>query len=170
MYEIIKKNIKRGLLLIAVALIQFLSELTLGRIFISPNFLTLFLVYMMVNRGQFWAVGGAFWAGIIIDGLLHQPLGVSSLALLVAIQAGRILLASFSSQNRLVFFITVATVTFITDISVLILASKPFLASFSWTWLAVIPRAFSTAVIAVIWLTITGGLFGTETKTTYEYQ
>lgn len=150
---------RRGFLSILAAVFgQFLLELTLGRVLFAPNLVCIVLLYLMVNRGPFWAADGAFWAGLVLDALLRQPLGSSSLALMLSLQLGRAILSSLSSDNRVVFFLTVGAVTLASDLSTLVLGSRPFLSSFGWNWAIVVPRSVLTVGIVAAWATLAGGI------------
>ena len=149
---------RRGYLLaIPAVFLQFLLELVLGRLLVAPNLLCIVLVYLLLNRGLYWSVEGAFWCGLVLDCLLHQPLGSSSLALIIGLQSGRLILASLSSESRAVFFLTVGVVSLVSDTSAILLASRPFLSHFSWSWLIVVPRSLATVVVAAAWAFVAGG-------------
>ena len=158
MLEYVSRNRTGFASLLAAVFGQFLLELTLGRHLPAPNLICIVLVYLMVNRGAFWSVDGAFWAGLVLDGLLRQPLGASSLALILALQTGRAILSSLSSDNRVVFFLTIGVISLIADVSGLILVSRPFLSSFSLRWLAVLPRSVLTMGVVATWAALAGGI------------
>ncbi|MBN1434902.1 hypothetical protein JW921_09090 [Candidatus Fermentibacterales bacterium] len=153
----LRRNLSGLISLSAACFGQFLLELTLGRVFVAPNLVSIVLVYLMINRGKFWEVDGAFWAGILLDGLLRTPPGSSSLALMIAMKAGGAMLSSLSIENRAVFFLTIGIVSLVSDLLTLVLSSRPFLMFFDWSWAVVLPRSLLTVSVAGIWVLLAGG-------------
>ncbi len=135
----------RLFLLSITVIIQFLLELTVGRVFLAPSFLPLVLVYLAENHGRKWAVDGAFWSGLGLDLLLHQPLGSSSLALLAGLYAAGILGEVSSGEGRGSFLLMAAMAVLVSDSVFIIVASRPFGSGFSSLLLLSLPRTLITA-------------------------
>ncbi len=149
----------RLLLLSVTVIIQFLLELTVGRVFLTPSLLPLVLVYFAENHGSRWAVDGAFWSGLCLDLLLHQPPGSSSLALLAGLYAAGILGEISAGEGRGSFLLMAAVAVVVSDSVFIIVASRPFGSGFSSMLLLSLPRLLITTVLgaliisASIWFT-----------------
>jgi hypothetical protein len=141
-------------------IIQFLMEVTLGRVFYAPSLVPFMLVYLSENFESFWSVDGAFWSGLALDSLLHQPLGSSSLALLagmyVADRFGRI--SSGEGRGFLLGMTLIATA--VSDTVFILLASRPLGTGFSSQLLVIFPRLAVTAFTTIILLSAMGWLAG----------
>jgi len=144
----------RVILLVCSVILQFLLELTLGRIFVSPSLVSLTLVYLTLGHGPDWAVDGAFWSGLCLDLLLHQPPGASSLALLSGLWMVKMLSRISSGEGGGNLLMMTAAAVIVSDAVFIILASKPFGAGFGSHLLLVLPRAFLTVVFAGFLLTM----------------
>lgn len=142
----------RILLLSLAVVLQFLMELTLGRIFIAPSLLPLVLLYLAENHGQAWVVDGAFWSGLCLDFLTHQPPGSSSLALLVGLYAARIFGRVSTGEGKGHFLSMTAVAVIVSDSVFVIVASRPFGSGFNSMLLISLPRALLTLVIGVLFL------------------
>ena len=136
-------------------IIQFLLEVTIGRIFVAPSLIPLLLVYLSENYGKIWAVDGAFWSGIVLDLLLHQPPGSSSLALLIGLFAAKIFSKLSSGEGRSYLLSMMAISVLVSDTVFILVASKPIGSGFSPVLLLVVPRAVITVIIGALILSIT---------------
>ena len=121
-------------------IIQFLLELTVGRMFLAPALVPFVLVYFTENYEKMWAVDGAFWSGLCLDFLLHQPPGSSSLALLAGLYAVRAFsrLSSGEGKGNLLSMTAIAVI--VSDTVFILVASRPVGSGFSSVLLLVIPR------------------------------
>lgn len=144
----------RVILLGFAVVLQFLLELTLGRIFFSPSLVSLTLVYLTLGHGPDWAVDGAFWSGICLDLLLHQPPGASSLALLSGLWTVRMLSRVSSGEGGGNLLLMTAAAVIVTDAVFIILATKPFGAGFGSQLLLVFPRAVLTVAFAGVLMAV----------------
>ena len=140
-----------GIILLALTVIvQFLLEVTLGRVLVAPNLLSLALVYLMLNRSTRWSIDGAFWSGLCLDLLLHQPPGASSLALMCGLYISRRLAGASAGESRVMLLVLTALASIVSD-SIFI-----FAASLSWGWFAgqnvliVVPRAIVTLGFGIL--------------------
>ena len=140
----------RLFLLSATVVIQFLLELTVGRVLLAPSLLPLALVYLTENHGRKWAVDGAFWSGLCLDLLLHQPPGSSSLALLAGLYAARILGEISAGVGRGSFLLMVTVAVVVSDSVFIIVASRPFGSGFSSLLLLSLPRAAITTAFGAL--------------------
>ncbi|MBD3278186.1 MAG: hypothetical protein GF388_07800, partial [Candidatus Aegiribacteria sp.] len=93
-------RIIRVALLSVTVLVQFLLELTLGRLYVAPSLIPFCLVYLYENYGNVWSIEGAFWSGLCLDMLLHQPLGSSSIAFLAGLYAAELAARISSGAGR----------------------------------------------------------------------
>jgi len=132
------------ILLVLTVIVQFLLEVTLGRVFVAPNLLSLALVYLMLNRSTRWSIDGAFWSGLCLDLLLHQPLGASSLALMCGLYISRRLAGASAGESRVMLLVLTALASIVSDSIFIVIASL----SRGWhagqNVLIVIPRAIIT--------------------------
>lgn len=140
----------RLFLLSVTVVIQFLLELTVGRVLPAPSLLPLVLVYLAENHGRKWGVDGAFWSGLCLDFLLHQPPGSSSLALLAGLYAARILGEISAGEGRGFFLLMVALAVVVSDSVFIIVASRPFGSGFSALLLLSLPRAAITTAFGAL--------------------
>ncbi len=140
----------RLLLLSVTVVIQFLLELTVGRVLLAPSLLPLVLVYLAENHGRKWAVDGAFWSGLGLDLLLHQPLGSSSLAMLAGLYTAGILGEVSAGEGRGSFLLMVAVAVVVSDSVFIIVASRPFGSGFSSLLLLSLPRAVITTAFGAL--------------------
>ena len=144
---------RTGILLLSVVVVfQFLMELTLGRIALAPSMLPLALVYLGENRGGNWVVDGAFWSGLSLDLLLHQPPGSTSLALIVglwvAMRIGRLTAGEGTGNLLLMAAMAVA----VSDVVFMVVASRPFGSGLGAGLLLAFPRAALTTGFGVLLL------------------
>lgn len=151
---------KRILAIAAAVLLQFLLELTAGRVFVAPSIIPFVLVYMWEHYESFWAVDGAFWAGLCLDLLLHQPVGSSSIAFLVGMYAVSRLsrISSGGGRGYLIGMTSIAVA--VSDTVFILLASRPLGSGFGPVLLQVFPRVGLTAVVAAAVLFAASGLTG----------
>ncbi|MFO7627375.1 MAG: hypothetical protein R6V62_08975 [Candidatus Fermentibacteraceae bacterium] len=143
----------------AVALtviVQFLMEVTLGRLLFAPNLLVPMLVYLGMNRDSGWGIQGAFVTGLCLDLLTHQPLGTSSLSIILGILAARSVLSATTAAGAVSFYSHAAIASIVSDILFILLASRPPGLFFGQRVLFVFPRilvpllfiaVFQTAVL-----------------------
>lgn len=129
---------------------QFLLEVTAGRIFVAPSLIPFMLVYLSENYERAWAVEGAFWAGLCLDLLLHQPVGSSSLAFLIGMfTAG--LFSSLSSAESSGFLIGMTAIAAaVSDLVFILVASRPVGSGFGPVLLKVLPRTGMTILVAAL--------------------
>lgn len=140
-----------GIVLLTITVIlQFVLELTMGRVFFAPSLIPFVLVYLTVNHGSIWAVDGAFWAGLCLDLLLHQPLGSSSIALLAGLYAARIIGQISAGDGKGYLLSMTATAVIVTDVIFMITASRPFGSGFNYMLLISLPRAAITVALGVL--------------------
>lgn len=154
----------RVLVIALTIVIQFLLELTAGRIFVAPSLLTLVLVYLSENFEKKWAIDGAFWSGFVLDLLLHQPPGSSSLALLVGLFAARSFGALSSGEGRGYLLSMTAIAVLVSDTLFIVLASRPIGSGFNHVLLLVIPRMILTVVIGVLFLSVTSWIIEIKSR------
>ncbi len=151
----------RTFLLGVTVVIQFLLEATLGRVSYVPSLIPLVLVYFSVNFEKLWAVDGAFWAGLALDLLAHQPVGSSSLALLVGMYVAGVLERMTSSEG--VFLLTGMAVvsTVVSDVLFVLLASRPLGSALGVSMLyTVAMRMLLTAAAALFLFTCSSWISG----------
>lgn len=152
-------------LLIGAVIIQFMLELTIGRAFAAPSIIPLLLVYLTLNRGNTWSIDGAFWAGLAIDLLMHQPIGASSLALLCGMYTVRVLKKQSASETRVFFLIAVVIAVGVSDIIFIFAASRPFAVGILMPLLEIVPRILMTLLTGIIILTLGSKMkFGTSVQ------
>lgn len=134
-----------GVLAVAGAVVlQFLLEVTMGRVFAAPDVLLLVLVYLSMNHGDRWAIEGAFWAGLCLDLLLHQPPGASSLGLLAGAGVATLVLDAVPRESRIAYLLAAGAGSVAGDAVFIFAASRPFLISMDSDILVVLPRALLT--------------------------
>lgn len=152
---------QRRIFAIAFAvLLQFLLELTAGRVFFAPSIIPFMLVYLWENYESFWAVDGAFWAGLSLDLLLHQPAGSSSIAFLAGMFAvSRVSrISSGGGRGYLIGMTSIAVA--VSDTVFILIASRPVGSGFGPVLLKVFPRVGLTAIVAAAVLFAASGLAG----------
>lgn len=130
---------------------QFLLELTLGRSLVAPAILVPVLVYLSISRGDFWAVEGAFWGGFMLDLLLHQKPGISSLAIILGISFSRWLLSVTTGAVRMTFVANALIASLAADLLFILLSASPAGSGFGVRTLLLIPR---TILPLMLYLTI----------------
>ena len=130
-----------GWLVVFLAIIvQFLFEVTLGRVFVAPAILVPVLVYMSISDSDHWAIEGAFWSGFVIDLLLHQPLGVSSVSMLLGISFSSWLLKVTTGAVEMTFIVNALLASILSDLCFVFLAARPVGSGFSLNTLLIAPR------------------------------
>ena len=132
--------------------VQFMLEVTLGRVLAAPNILVPVLVYLALNREPRWHVQGkAFFSGLSLDLLTHQPPGTSSLSMILGILAARRLLSATIAAGEVSFYLHSVLASIFSDLLFILLASRPPGAYFGIGTLLVIPRAVAPlACLAVV--------------------
>ena len=145
----------RLFVLAITVIIQFLLELTAGRMFAAPSLLPFVLVYLSENYERMWAVNGAFWSGLCLDLLLHQPPGSSSLALLAGLYAAKSFSKLSSGEGKGYLLSMTAIAVMVSDTVFILIASRPLGSGFSPLLLLVIPRVAFTVIIGALLLTVT---------------
>lgn len=114
-----------GIVLLTLAVVvQFLMEVTLGRILTAPSILSLALVYLMLNRGTRWSIDGAFWSGLSLDLLLHQPPGASSLALMCGLYVSRRIAGASAGESRMMLLVLTAITSLVSDAVFILVVSR----------------------------------------------
>ncbi len=134
---------------------QFLMELTAGRVFVAPSLLPFVLVYLSENYEKMWAVNGAFWSGLCLDLLLHQPPGSSSLALLAGLYAAKAFSKLSSGEGKGYLLSMTAIAVLVSDTVFILVATRPLGSGFSSVLLLVIPRMIFSVIIGALLLTVT---------------
>lgn len=153
-----RPGITGTLLVIGAVTVQLLLEVTLGRVFRAPNVLALVLTYLSINYGNVWSIDSAFWAGVTLDLLLHQPLGASSLGLLAGLQASRLLIAAAPGGNRMTIVLSGAFAGLVYDVVFLLAASRPFLHGLGSQLLPVAARLLMTLVAGILFIFVATAL------------
>jgi cell shape-determining protein MreD len=123
-----------------IVIIQFLLEVTLGRFLFAPNLLVPMLVYLSMNRDGGWGIQGAFFTGLCLDLLTHQPPGTSSLSMILGILAAQSLLSTTTAAGAVSFYSHAAIASVVSDILFILLASRPPGLFFGQRVLLVFPR------------------------------
>lgn len=135
------KNRLRGWLIVFVVIVvQFLLEVTLGRVVVAPAVLVPVLVYLSLSDSDYWSLEGAFWSGFFIDLLLHQPPGVSSLAMLSGIALSGKMLQITTGAHEMTFLMNALTASLFSDLFFVFLAARPVGSGFSFSTLLIVPR------------------------------
>lgn len=143
---------------------QFLLELTAGRIFVAPSLIPFMLVYLSENFESYWAVDGAFWSGLCLDMLLHQPPGSSSLALLVGMYVAG-LFSRISSGEGIGYFVSMTVIAaFLSDVVFVLVASRPVGSGLSPVLLKILPRTALTALTSGVILAGASWLTGLRSR------
>ncbi|NLP05602.1 rod shape-determining protein MreD [Candidatus Fermentibacteria bacterium] len=124
--------------------LQFMLEVTLGRVFAAPDVLLLVLVYLSINHGDRWSIEGAFWAGLALDMLLHQPPGASSLGLLAGMVVATLVLEAMPRESRGAYLLAGGAGSVACDAVFFAAASRPFILSLDSDMLIILPRAVLT--------------------------
>lgn len=135
-----KNKLLGWLIVSAVIIVQFLLEVTLGRVFVAPAVLVPVLVYLSLSDSDYWVIEGAFWSGFAMDLLLHQPVGVSSLAMLAGIAVSGRLLRVTTGALEMTFVFNALLASIATDLIFIFLASRPVGSGFSAASLLILPR------------------------------
>ena len=144
------------IIVMAIAIMtQFLMELTAGRVFVAPSLLPFVLVYLSENYEKMWAVNGAFWSGLCLDLLLHQPPGSSSLALLAGLYAAKAFSKLSSGEGKGYLLSMTAIAVLVSDTVFILVATRPLGSGFSSVLLLVIPRMIFSVIIGALLLTVT---------------
>ena len=143
---------------------QFLLELTAGRIYVAPSLIPFMLVYLSENFESYWAVDGAFWSGLCLDMLLHQPLGSSSLGLLVGMYfAG--LFSRISSGEGIGYLVSMTVIAaFLSDVVFVLVASRPVGSGFSPVMFRILSRTALTALTSGVILAGASWLTGLRSR------
>lgn len=129
---------------------QLLLEVTLGRLSAAPDIVALVLMYLTINRGGAWSTAGAFWAGAATDMLLHQPLGCTSLGLILGLRAGRLVLDTLPGDSRPAFVVAGVAAAAVTDGVFVAAATRPLLTGIDAGALVLVPRVLATLAAAVL--------------------
>ena len=154
----------RILVLAVAVIIQFLMELIAGRLFVAPSLIPFLLVYLSENYENRWAVDGAFWSGLCLDFLLHQPPSALSLAFLVGMYAAKVFggLSFGEGKRYLLWMLSVAVL--VSDTVFILVASRPLGSGFSSALLLVIPRVILTMIVGLLLLTVTGWIIDIRSR------
>lgn len=135
-----RERVYSWLIISGAMVLQFLLEVTLGRTFAAPAILVPVLVYLSLSDSDYWSIEGAFWSGFVIDLLLHQPLGVSSLAMLCGIALARRILKVTTGALEMTFVIHALVASIFSDLFFIFLAARPVGSAFGISTLLVFPR------------------------------
>jgi hypothetical protein len=130
--------------------VQFLMELTFGRLFAAPSVLSLALVYLMLNRGSRWSIDGAFWSGFSLDLLLHQPPGASSLALMCGLYVSRKIAGASAGESRMMLLVLTAITSVVSDTVFILVVSRIRGWGAGESMLVVFPRLLLTVVFGML--------------------
>lgn len=154
----------RIFLLAVVVIIQFLLELTAGRVFVAPSLVPFLLIYLSENYERMWAVNGAFWSGLCLDLLLHQPPGSSSLAFLAGMYAAKAFSKLSSGEGKGYLLSMTAIAVLVSDTIFILIASRPLGSGFSSVLLLVIPRVVLTVISGALILIVTEWISGMKSR------
>lgn len=124
--------------------LQFMLEVTLGRVFAAPDVLLLVLVYLSMNRGDRWSIEGAFWSGLGLDMLLHQPVGASSLGLLAGMGVATLVLDAVPRESRGAYLLAAGAGSLVCGAGFFAAASRPLILSLDSDILVILPRTALT--------------------------
>lgn len=134
-------NHLRGWVIVSVVIaVQFLLEVTLGRVVVAPAVLVPVLVYLSLSDSDYWSLEGAFWSGFVIDLLLHQPPGVSSLAMLSGIALSGRILQITTGAHEMTFLMNALMASIFSDLFFIFIAARPVGSGFSAFTFMIIPR------------------------------
>ncbi len=146
-----------GWLVVFLAVVaQFLFEVTFGRIFVAPAILVPVLVYLSLSDSDFWSVEGAFWSGFVIDLLLHQPLGVSSISMLAGIALAERFLKVATGILEMTFVIKALLASLLSDLFFIFLAARPIGSGFSFETFLIFPRILISLLLFLSFPLLTG--------------
>ncbi len=147
-----------------MVIIQFLLELTAGRVFVAPSLVPFLLIYLSENYERMWAVNGAFWSGLCLDLLLHQPPGSSSLAFLAGMYAAKAFSKLSSGEGKGYLLSMTAIAVLVSDTIFILIASRPLGSGFSSVLLLVIPRVVLTVISGALILIVTEWISGMKSR------
>lgn len=133
-----------------VVIVQFLLEVTLGRFAFAPNLLVPMLVYLSMNRDGGWGIQGAFFSGLCLDLLTHQPPGTSSLSIILGVFAAQTLLSATTAAGAVSFYSHAAIASIVSDILFILLASRPPGLFFGQRVLVVFPRILVPLLVLAV--------------------
>ncbi len=143
-------SFRDGAAVALVLIVQFLMEATLGRLLFAPNLLVPMLVYLGMNRDSGWDIQGAFFTGVCLDLLTHQPPGTSSLSMILGILAARSVLSTTTAAGAVSFYSHAALASVVSDILFILLASRPPGLFFGQRVLYVFPRILLPLLILAV--------------------
>lgn len=124
----------------AAVILQFLLEVTLGRVLVAPALVVPTLVYLSISREDYWSIEGAFWTGIVMDMLLHHPPGTSSLAMILGISFSGWIMRITTGALRMTFAANALIASLVSDTIFIFLAYSPTGSGFSLKTLLILPR------------------------------
>lgn len=139
---------RRAAALAVTVIFQFMLEVTAGKVFVAPSLVPFMLVYLSENFEGFWAVEGAFWSGLCLDLLLHQPVGSSSVAYLAGMYAAGMFSRVSSGEGSGFLISMTAIAAAVSDAVFILLASRPIGSGFGPVLLKVVPRTALTVTVA----------------------
>ncbi len=140
-----------GWLIVSLAITaQFLLEATLGRVVTAPAILVPVLVYLSLSHSNYWSIEAAFWSGFAIDLLLHQPIGVSSIAMLTGIALSRWILRVTTGALDMTFVINAFLASILSDLFFIFLAARPVGSGFGISTLLIVPRVLFSLLLYMI--------------------
>jgi cell shape-determining protein MreD len=145
----------RIFVLAIAVIIQFLMELTAGRVFVAPSIVPFVLVYLSENYEKMWAINGAFWSGFCLDLLMHQPPGSSSLALLAGLYAAKAFSKFLSGEGKGYLLSMTVIAVLVSDTVFILVATRPLGSGFNSVLFLVIPRVVLSVIIGALLLTVT---------------
>lgn len=155
--------LRTALLAFAVA-VQFMLELTAGRVFVAPSLIPAVLVYLSENFEGNWSIDGAFWSGLCLDLLLHQPAGSSSLAFLAGMYAAELFGRVSAGEGKAYLLGMISTAVLVSDVVFIAVATRPFGTGLSPLLLKALPRVGITAAAAAIIISAGEGLSELRSK------
>jgi len=144
-----KERMSGWLIVFSAVLVQFLLEVTLGRAIVAPAVLVPVLVYLSLSRSDFWAIEGVLISGLVLDILLHQLPGVSSLSMLCGIAMSDMLLKITTGALRMTFVVNALIASLLSDILFILLAARPFGSGFGPATLLIVPRVLFPLLIFI---------------------
>lgn len=139
-----------AIVVVLVVIVQFLMEVTLGRLLVAPNILVPLLVYLVMNRDTGWGIQGAFFSGLCLDLLTNHTPGTSSLAIILGILAAQSLLSTTTAMGGISFYSHAGLASIFSDVLFMLFASSPPGAYFGTRVLLVVPRAAVTLLFVAV--------------------
>ncbi|PIE52129.1 hypothetical protein CSA37_08155 [Candidatus Fermentibacteria bacterium] len=132
----------------AAVAVQFLFEVTLGRLLVAPAILVPVLVYLGTYRDDTWSIEGAFWSGFVLDLLTQHAPGTSSMAMLLGISFSRWAFSVTTGAVQMTFAAKALVASIVSDV-LFILITDP-VSGFGFRTLLLLPRTIAPLVIFLV--------------------